>query len=99
MVGGLILRTARRRAGLSQRQLAERTHVPQPVIARIESGRVSPGVDNLDKLLAGCGAQLGLGPRLGVGVDRSVIRLLRKLTPGERARLAAEDARRNAAIA
>ena len=43
------LRDARRRAGLSQRALAQRARTPQPTIARIESHAVVPRVDTLDR--------------------------------------------------
>lgn len=88
-----VLRAARRRAGLSQRELARRAGVPQSAVARIENGTVVPRVDTLDRLLAGCGEALEASPRLGVGIDRTMIRELLRLTPGERARLAAEEAR------
>jgi predicted transcriptional regulator len=66
--------------------------VPQSVIARIERGGVIPRVDSLDRLLAGCGEGLESRPRLGQGLDRTVIRELLALTPGQRARLAAQEA-------
>lgn len=89
-----MLREARRRAGLTQRQLARRAGMPQPAIARIEAGAVQPRVATLDRLLRSCGRALEPSRRLGVGVDRTAIRELLRLTPGERARLAAEEARR-----
>ena len=49
--------------GLTQRELAHRVGVPQPAIARIESGMVSPRVDTLDRLLAACDRQVTAGPR------------------------------------
>ncbi len=64
----------------------------QPAIARIESGKVTPRVDTVTQLLEACGQSLEVEPRLGVGVDRSVIRELLKLSPGERVRLATEEA-------
>ncbi len=88
-----MLREARVSAGLTQRALAQRTHIPQPVIARVESGGVVPRVDTLDRLLAGCGQTLGALPRLGAGLDRTMIRELLELTPGQRARLAVREAR------
>jgi hypothetical protein len=42
--------------------------------------------------MAAAGHSLAAEPALGVGVDRSQIRALLKLTPGQRARLAATDA-------
>jgi transcriptional regulator with XRE-family HTH domain len=57
-----LLRQARTDAGLTQRELANRAGVPQPAIARIESGGVSPRVDTLDRLLAACGRQISHAP-------------------------------------
>lgn len=46
------LRSARKRAGLSQRELARRSAVPQPHISAIESGRVRPTPGMIERLLA-----------------------------------------------
>ncbi len=89
---------ARKRAGLSQRQLAGAIGIPQSAIARIERGIVVPRVDTLDRLLRGCGEALESRPRLGAGVDRTVIRQLLALAPAQRARLAAEEARNLEAV-
>jgi transcriptional regulator with XRE-family HTH domain len=88
-----VLREARRRAGLSQRALARRVGVPQPTVARIESGATVPRVDTLDRLLAACGSSLAVRPSGGAGVDRTAIRAILALPPAERLRLAAADAR------
>ena len=87
------LRDARRRAGLTQRALASRSGVPQPAIARIERGTVVPRVDTLDRLLAGCGQQLGTERRPGLGIDRTSIRALLRLTPAQRIRVATREGR------
>ena len=42
MHGGVVVRQARRRAGLSQRELAERLGTHQSVVARWEAGTTSP---------------------------------------------------------
>ena len=81
---GRLLRQARRRAGLTQRQLAERLRVPQSQIAKIESGAVTPRVDTLDRFLRACDETLEAMPLLGIGVDRTGFREMRKLTPRER---------------
>jgi transcriptional regulator with XRE-family HTH domain len=86
------LKRARRRGGLSQRDLARASGLAQPAIARIESGVVSPRVDTIDRLLQACGESLVTEPRLGVGIDRSAMRALLRLSPGDRARLAAAEA-------
>lgn len=88
-----LLTYARLRAGLSQRELASRSGVPQPTIARIEAGRVSPRFATLSTLLASCGLRLDLTRRGGQGVDRTAIRELLRRTPEERLRLAAIEAR------
>ena len=52
------LRRCRQTAGLSQRALAEQAGTSQPTIAAYESGRVSPSLTTLDRLLAACGHRL-----------------------------------------
>ena len=91
-----MLRYARRRAGLTQRDLARVTGMPQPAIARIEGGIVTPSVDTLERLLAGAGATIEVAPRPGIGVDRTLIRESLGWTPEERV-LAAGQAGRNLA--
>ena len=83
-----MLRYARRRAGLSQRALAERAGVPQPAIARIERGGVSPRMDTLRDLLGCAGFTLEVAPRPGEGVDRTLIRASLARSPEQRIRTA-----------
>jgi transcriptional regulator with XRE-family HTH domain len=78
------LASARRRAGLSQRALAERARIPQATVSRIERGLTDPHLDTLDRLLRACGAELEVLPRLGDGVERGHIRALLALSPAER---------------
>ncbi|MEO7443537.1 MAG: helix-turn-helix transcriptional regulator [Acidimicrobiales bacterium] len=75
---------SRRRAGLTQRELAAITGVAQPTVARIERGREMPRVDTLDRLLRACGDAVEAVPLAGVGIDRTVIAQLLRLTPAER---------------
>ena len=84
---------ARRSAGLSQRQLAEKSGIPQPTIARIESGKQMPRADTLDRLLRACGWELDMTLRRGQGEDRSLIRSWLALTPEERAERGAQYGR------
>ncbi len=81
---GIAVRHARRRAGLSQRALSERTGVPQSTIARVESSFVDPRVSTIVKLLSACGEELEALPRLGEGIDRTGIRENLKLTDAQR---------------
>ena len=90
---GSLLRYSRARAGLTQRELAERAGFRQPGVARIEAGHVSPRVDTLNRLLMACGVRLDAVPRRGEGVDRTGIRELLALSPEERLRRAAAEAR------
>lgn len=90
---GRYLRYARRKVGLTQAELAIRAGVPQSVIARIESGASMPRFDTLDRLLNACGFSLELAPRVGLGVDRSMIEPRVAATPIDRAITAAEQAR------
>ena len=90
-----ILRSARRRSGLTQRQLAKIAVVPQPQIARIESGVSIPRVDTLDWLLEACGEGLEALPRPGIGVDRSMYPNALARSPRERIQQAGRDAAHN----
>ena len=98
MHAAYLLRQARRRSRLSQRQLANRAGVPQSTVARIELGTLSPRTDTLDRLLRAAGQTLSIEPLLGVGIDRTQIRGLLRLTPEQRLRLAEADARSIAAF-
>jgi predicted transcriptional regulator len=87
-----MLTIARQRAHLSQRRLARRAGVPQPTIARIESGAVTPNLSTLEKLLASCGYRLAV-EAAAAPVDRSQIRELLALAPADRLRRAALEGR------
>jgi len=81
---GTILRQARRRADLTQRDLAERAGLPQSTIGRIEAGAIDPRATTLRRLLRACGSDLEPAPRLGEGIDRSQIRGRLERNPSER---------------
>lgn len=83
---------ARRRAGLTQRELARRTGVAQPTIARIEGGLVDPRIGTLDRLLRACGARLSAEAVPGFGVDRAQMRELLELSPRARVDALRRDA-------
>ena len=87
------LRRARRTAGLTQRALAATLGVAQPSIARIESGAVTPRVDTLDRMLSACGVQLSVSVARAPSLDTSAIDAILRLSPTERVRLAALEAR------
>ena len=93
MDAATLLQYARRKAGLSQRELGRRAGVTQASIARIEGGGTSPRFETLDRLLATCGFELEPVPKRGIGVDKTVMDRLIDLSPTERAREAAHEAR------
>jgi transcriptional regulator with XRE-family HTH domain len=57
---------ARARAGLTQEQLAKRMGTTQPVVARLESGRVRPSTRTLERFARATGSRLKVSfePRL-----------------------------------
>jgi transcriptional regulator with XRE-family HTH domain len=58
MTGADLVREARKRACLTQRELAERAGTTQSAIARLESGRTSPSFDSVLRLIRLCGFRL-----------------------------------------
>lgn len=58
MKGGTIIREARRRAGLTQAELAKRTGTTQSAVARIETGDSEPSFRRVVVALRACGLEL-----------------------------------------
>jgi transcriptional regulator with XRE-family HTH domain len=56
--GRTLVREARRRAGLTQAELAERVGTTQSAIARLEAGATSPSLARVDQLVRACGLTL-----------------------------------------
>lgn len=61
MDAAALLRTARRRQGLTQAELAERAGTSQPVISAYERSHRDPTTTTLRRLLAAAGERLELG--------------------------------------
>jgi transcriptional regulator with XRE-family HTH domain len=74
MTGGQFVLEARRRAGLTQRQLASRVGLSQPQIARIESGRVASSYERIVDLVRACGLELATSIAPADDSDWSVAR-------------------------
>ncbi|MGC1511864.1 MAG: helix-turn-helix transcriptional regulator [Acidimicrobiales bacterium] len=53
-----LIRMARRQVGLTQTELAERAGTSQAAVSAYESGRRSPSVDTLVRILAATGLEL-----------------------------------------
>ena len=50
-----MIRIARRRAGLTLRELGRRANTSHSTLAAYEQGRKTPNVDTLDRILTACG--------------------------------------------
>ena len=76
MDAGDLVKTARSRAGLTLRELGERAQTSHSTLSAYESGRTTPNVDTLDRVLraAGFAADVDLQPRIGSGRDDRVAR-------------------------
>jgi transcriptional regulator with XRE-family HTH domain len=85
MTAGQLLREARERHGLTQKQLAIRARTSQAAISRIERGLVSPTIETLEKLLAMVNEELVLEARaLDWGHDVTLLQQNLRRTPAER---------------
>lgn len=86
---GSLLRDARVRSGLSQRELARKARTAQSVVARIEAGLTDPGWDTLAALIRAAGFDLAveLEPRIAARTHMmaDVARIL-ALSPEDRLR-------------
>lgn len=88
MTPAILVRDARRSAGLTQAQLAERLGTTQPVIARLERAGSNPTFETVASALAAAGHRLELRAKhVGLStVDEDLIRRQLALSPAERIR-------------
>jgi transcriptional regulator with XRE-family HTH domain len=85
VTAGQLLREARLRHGLTQKQLAMRVGTTQSAISRIERDQVSPTIETLQALLAQLGEELVLGCRdVPSAIDRTLYEATLRMTPEER---------------
>jgi len=82
--GNDLVREARKRARLTQRELAARAGTTQSAIARLESGRTRPAFDEVLRLVRLCGMDLDVMLVQPDESDLAQARALRGLTPSER---------------
>lgn len=59
-----LLEQARRKAGLSQEQLAQHAHTSRTAVSAYESGRKKPMLDTAERLLSASGFELDMRPRM-----------------------------------
>lgn len=83
-MGGDLIREARKRAGLTQAELAGRAGTTQSSIARWESGRTQPGFDTVRRLALVCGLDATVGLIPADEHDRSLLNETMRLTPQQR---------------
>lgn len=83
---GRVLREARLRAGVSQKQLAIRTGIAAPALSRIENGHESPSFERLAICLGALGFEpsLELRPLTGSHADPVHLAAEAELTPAQR---------------
>lgn len=84
MRSDLLIRDARRAAGLTQSELAARLGVSQSAIAKLERRGSNPTVQTLDRVLRPTGHRLQLIAPAWGGVDPGLIRQALARTPAER---------------
>jgi len=78
-VAPALLGQARRRAGLSQAELARRAGVSRSVLSVYESGRREPSSEALARILAAAGFRLGLRPAVRELDDERAGRILEQV--------------------
>ena len=83
-MGNDLVREARKRAGLTQRELADKARTSQSAIARLESGRTRPAFDDVLRLVRLCGMDLDIMMGERDSSDWMQAQQLRTLTPEER---------------
>ncbi len=81
---GDLIRTARRRARLTQEQLARLVGTTQSAIARWESETVSPRLDSFRRVVNACGFEPRVLLVRSIDPDRDQIASRLKLTPKQR---------------
>jgi transcriptional regulator with XRE-family HTH domain len=82
-----VLRSARKRAGLTQAELGRRLGISQAAVAKLERAGANPTVATLEDALWATGHSLTLdAPERRAGVDESLIRQQLELSPAERVR-------------
>lgn len=83
-IGNDLVREARRRAGLTQQELAKRAGTTQSAIARLETGGTTPSLDMVRRLTRLCGLDVEVALVERDSSDASQARRLRGLTPAQR---------------
>lgn len=83
MTAPSLIRDARRFAGISQQQLADRIGTTQSAVSRWERGHDEPRIRTLSQILTACGLRLVMAAEPDE-VDRAQIRQQLAMTPQQR---------------
>lgn len=86
MESHLIIREARRRAGLTQAELAQRARTTQSAIARWETGKTQPSWEKLQELVACCGLEVTISIGERRDAEERALEQRRAMSPLERLR-------------
>ena len=84
VTGATLIREARKRAGLTQAELARRLGTHQPVIARWETGRTNPDFVTVQRATRAAGFEISVTLTPVDDHDLTLIRRELKLKPHER---------------
>lgn len=84
MIGGRLIAESRKRAGLTQTELAGRLQTHQSVIARWETGRTSPDIVTVQRAVRAAGFELFFSLRPADDHDLALIRRELGLLPHQR---------------
>jgi transcriptional regulator with XRE-family HTH domain len=109
MRGNHLVREARRRAGLTQTELAERAGTTQSAIARLERGVGRPTMERISELVEACGLELQVRlvpsdthdwsmveQNVALGTEERVMRALASIRSAEEVRAAGRASRAEA---
>ena len=84
MTSAVIIRNARKRAALTQAELAERLGKSQSEIGRWERGEVLPSFETLERIVAACGLELAAHTYNADDSYEAHISDMLRLSPAER---------------
>ena len=85
-MGASVIRRARRRAGISQAELARRLATKQPVVARWESGARTPSLETVARAVEACGLALDVAIVERDEGEEALLREWQRLSPAQRVR-------------
>lgn len=79
-----VIKVARKRAGLTQAELAWRVGTTQSAVARWEAGDRDPGFETLQRLIRACDLDLSIALNLADSHDLGLALRTREMRPGMR---------------